>query len=91
MKNRDKLVKSVISAFLAIAASSPAIAASEPANDNTEKCYGVVKAGMNDCSTATASCSGSSVKDNQPDAFIFMTKGLCEKLTNGSLTAKKGK
>ncbi|WP_375232610.1 BufA1 family periplasmic bufferin-type metallophore [Legionella jordanis] len=58
-------------------------------NQATEKCYGVVKAGMNDCATATSSCAGSSTKDNQADAFIFLPKGICERLVGGQLTAKK--
>lgn len=51
----------------------------------TEKCYGIVKAGMNDCQTASASCAGSSIKDNQADAFIFLPKGTCEKIVGGQL------
>ncbi len=50
-----------------------------------EKCYGVVKAGQNDCATKTSSCVGSSKKDGQKDAFVVIPKGLCEKLVGGSL------
>ena len=52
-----------------------------------EKCYGVVEAGKNDCSTKTSSCAGSSNTDSQKDAFIAVPKGLCEKLTGGSLAS----
>jgi uncharacterized membrane protein len=45
-----------------------------------EKCYGVVKAGQNDCATKTSSCAGSSNADGQKDAFIALPKGLCDKL-----------
>ena len=51
-----------------------------------EKCYGVVKAGQNDCATKTSSCAGSSNTDGQTDAFVALPKGLCNKLVNGSLT-----
>lgn len=51
-----------------------------------EKCYGIVKAGMNDCATQTQSCAGSATKDKQPDAFVFVPKGLCQKIVGGSLT-----
>lgn len=56
-----------------------------------EKCYGVVKAGKNDCATKTSSCVGSSKTDGQKDAFIAVPKGLCKKLVGGSLSddAKK--
>ncbi|SFV87787.1 Putative signal peptide protein [hydrothermal vent metagenome] len=52
-----------------------------------EKCYGVVKAGKNDCATKVSSCAGTAKTDAQTDAFIAMPKGLCEKLVNGSLTS----
>lgn len=86
MKKKCQVISSAISIFLALAASETALA--DTASDS-EKCYGVVKAGFNDCATATASCAGSSTKDNQPDAFVFVPKGLCEKLVGGSLTAGK--
>lgn len=67
-----------------------AMAASKTADEPAmEKCYGIVKAGMNDCETSSSSCSGSAVKDNQPDAFVFVPKGLCNKIVGGSLVVKK--
>lgn len=83
MAKIDKLVKASVSAFLMLA--QTAMAESTSPDMLTEKCYGVVKAGLNDCATAKASCAGSSTKDNQADAFVFMPKGLCEKLVGGSL------
>jgi uncharacterized membrane protein len=50
-----------------------------------EKCYGVSKAGGNDCQTATASCAGSSTKDGDKAAFVALPKGTCERLASGSL------
>jgi uncharacterized membrane protein len=50
-----------------------------------EKCYGVAKAGGNDCQTATASCAGSSTKDADKAAFIAVPKGTCERIAGGSL------
>lgn len=52
-----------------------------------EKCYGVVKAGQNDCATKTSSCAGSSKTDGQTDAFIALPTGLCDKLVGSSLTS----
>ncbi len=89
MIDKEKLIKSAITAFLTIATVHTAIgASSETATSSTEKCYGVVRAGMNDCATATASCAGSSTKDNQSDAFVMMPKGLCVKLVGGELKVK---
>lgn len=63
------------------------------AGPKKEKCYGIVKAGQNDCSTNTTSCSGSAKKNAQKDAFIIVPKGLCTKIVGGSLvnTIKKNK
>ncbi len=55
--------------------------------DEKEKCYGVVKAGHNDCATKTSSCVGTSRMDGQKDAFVAIPKGLCGKLAGGSLTS----
>ncbi|SMN01141.1 Putative signal peptide protein [uncultured Candidatus Thioglobus sp.] len=53
--------------------------------EKKEKCYGVVKAGQNDCATKVSSCAGSSKTDAQTDAFVSMPKGLCDKLVGSSL------
>ena len=76
----------MIAAAVAAAATLPLTA---QAQTNTEKCYGVVKAGKNDCQTATSSCSGTSKKDAQKDAWIAVPKGTCEKIVGASLTAGK--
>lgn len=88
MHSKTKLVQSAISSFLILTASSTAIS-QKSTYSLTEKCYGIVKFGLNDCATATASCAGSSTKDGQKDAFLLMPKGLCEKIVGGSLSIKK--
>jgi uncharacterized membrane protein len=86
MKNRDDLIKSAIASILILTTTdSLAISSSALATPETEKCYGIVKAGMNDCQTATASCAGSAKKDQQSDAFIFLPKGTCNKIVGGRL------
>lgn len=94
MMSRDELVKRAMMQLLALAAAG-SIASSAlaqpmptPAGD-MEKCYGIVKAGMNDCATATQSCASSATKNAQPDAFIFLPKGDCIKIVGGSLTRPK--
>lgn len=53
-----------------------------------EKCYGIAKAGQNDCATATSSCNGTSTRDNQKDAYLNVPAGACNKIVGGSLTPK---
>jgi len=61
--------------------------AAAAASADVEKCYGIVKAGKNDCATANSSCAGTSTKDSQSDSFIAVPKGLCDRLSGGSLTS----
>lgn len=54
------------------------------AEEGKEKCYGVAKAGKNDCGGAKHSCAGHATADNDKDSFVAVPKGLCEKLAGGS-------
>lgn len=92
MQSKDKLIKTAIAGVLALTATTALItsatASAATAASQGEKCYGIVKAGMNDCQTSKASCAGSATKNKQADAFIFVPKGLCNKIVGGSLTSK---
>ncbi len=54
-----------------------------------EKCFGVVKAGANDCANMSKShsCAGHAEMDAGGDEWIALPKGVCERLAGGSLTA----
>lgn len=58
------------------------------AKGDKEKCYGVVKTGANDCGAPGHSCAGQATSDNDPNEWVYMPKGLCERLTSGSLEPK---
>ena len=81
----------VLAATLASAVALPLLSASAqsgpaPKPDyKFEKCYGVVKAGSNDCQTATSSCAGTSKRDNQRDAWVYLPAGTCGKIAGGSI------
>jgi uncharacterized membrane protein len=70
-------------------AGNAAFAADDAKSDGTEKCYGVAKAGKNDCAGAAHSCSGQSKKDGAATEWVKLPKGTCERLVGGTLTAKK--
>lgn len=73
-----------IGAALAAALTLPAAA---HAQGSTEKCYGIAKAGKNDCQTDHSSCAGTSKTDGQSDAWIAVPKGACQKIVGGKLTS----
>lgn len=51
-----------------------------------DKCYGVAKAGKNDCAANGHACAGQAKVDNDPNEWKHMPKAECEKM-GGSLTA----
>jgi uncharacterized membrane protein len=56
---------------------------------NTEKCYGVAKAGKNDCAGGAHACTGQSSKDGSGKEFVKLPKGTCARLVGGSTTPAK--
>ncbi|MBM7038627.1 BufA1 family periplasmic bufferin-type metallophore [Vibrio ulleungensis] len=81
MNKSTLAVTTAVSSLIALGAT---MAAAPAAAADKEKCYGVAKAGQNDCATKSSSCAGTSKEDNQKDAFVVVPKGLCDKLTGGS-------
>jgi uncharacterized membrane protein len=69
----------------AAALSAPTFAADKP---DMEKCYGVAKAGKNDCAGPAHACAGQSKMDAGGKEWIYVPKGTCERLSGGSVTAK---
>ena len=83
----------VIASALAAAVAAPSLALAQkpvPAPSWTaEKCYGLAKAGQNDCASAgNNSCGGSSRVNNDPRAWIYVPTGYCERIVGGSKTPK---
>lgn len=62
---------------LAALASAAANAGNAPA-PQMEKCFGVAKAGKNDCKAGPGtSCAGTSTRDYQGNAWKLVPKGTC--------------
>jgi uncharacterized membrane protein len=84
----------IAASALAAAVAAPAILSAQkpvppPTAFKTEKCYGIAKAGKNDCaSTGNNSCGGSSKLNSDPKAWIYVPAGYCERIVSGSLQPK---
>jgi len=80
-------MKHVISAaaLAAVIMSAASVASAEEAK--TEKCYGVVKTGKNDCGTSKHGCAGAATVDSDREEWINVPAGLCAKLVNGTTEA----
>ncbi len=86
MKRSTNMIAAAVLALTTggLIASGGALAADE--KKEMEKCYGVAKAGKNDCQTSSSSCAGTAKEDRQKDAFIALPKGTCGKIAGGSLS-----
>lgn len=78
---KDMLIAAAASGALAFGVLSLTTVAS--AEDDKEKCYGVVKAGKNDCAGAGHSCQGQAKSDSHSSEFIVLPSGTCDRLTGG--------
>ena len=85
---RRKLLQSAL-AGLATLGLAP-VAGAQDAKGEKEKCYGIAKAGQNDCGTASHTCAGKAKRDNAPDEWKYVPKGTCEK-AGGRKTPPAGK
>jgi uncharacterized membrane protein len=87
---RNAYVTAAVAGLLAagLGAAAQAGPAPEP-KFAAEKCFAIAKAGKNDCQTAASACAGTSKKDNQADAWIYVPKGTCDKIVGASATKAK--
>lgn len=66
----------------ALAGLAAATANVQAADAEKEKCYGISKAGANDCASTSGShsCAGQAKADNDPKDWKYVAKGTCEKM-----------
>ncbi len=75
MSNRNAILQTAVAGILAIGLAQAANA--EGSNASKEKCYGIAKAGQNDCGTARHTCAGKSTRDKSPEDWKYVPKGTC--------------
>ena len=76
--DKHHLIAAAMAGLFAVSAS--ALAADDHANQ--EKCFGVAKAGQNDCASSNGShgCASQAKADNQPADWKYVAKGTCQSL-----------
>lgn len=81
-------LQAAMAAIISASVSAQAVyAAGEEAPDKPgfEKCYGIAKKGRNDCTAYQHGCGGISDKDGDPNEWLYVPNGTCEKIVGGSL------
>ena len=87
MLNSKLLISSALAAVTSLAASGAFAGPAAQPDFTFEKCFGIVKAGLNDCQTATHSCAGTDEPQSER-RLIYVPAGTCAKLTGGSMEPK---
>ena len=87
--NHQKAIQAALAGILALGITSAASSAPVTPKPGQEKCYGVAKAGQNDCGTAKHACAGEGAKvDNDPFEWKYVAKGTCDSI-GGKTTPTK--
>lgn len=93
--NHRHIVSSALASALALGLIGP-VAAQDMGKDMgkdkaKEKCFGIAKAGQNDCANLSGShsCAGQSKVDNDVGEWKFVAKGTCKDMKG--LTAEEAK
>jgi len=89
-KARRKMITAALGGLATVAVTSVKAAGPVKCNE-LERCFGIAKAHKNDCSTSYSVCQGTAKMDGQPDAWMYVPKGTCEKIAGGSLKPRHAK
>jgi uncharacterized membrane protein len=92
-KTQQQLLRSAVASVMALGLVSAASSVAAADNAGKEKCYGIAKAGQNDCANlaGTHSCAGQAKADHQTGDWKYVAKGTCEKMGGLSAEAAKAK
>jgi uncharacterized membrane protein len=90
MSNARYLILSGAAAITLVAAAMApgTVMAGKP---GMEKCSGIVKAGKNDCGTSKHDCAGNARVDKDPEEWVYVPVGTCEKIVGAKVVAEKPK
>ena len=91
----NKISLALAAAAVAALGTTAASAGPVKPQPGKEKCYGISKAGKNDCAAGPGtSCAGTSTRDYQGNAWKYVDKGACLTIKTpkgkGSLHPTKG-
>jgi len=88
--NQRSIVSSALASVLALGLIGPAGAADEKGK---EKCFGIAKAGQNDCAnlSGTHSCAGQAKAELGADEWKYVAKGTCKDMKGVTEAEAKAK
>ena len=90
--NTRHIVSSAIASALALGLVGH-VAAADKMESGKEKCFGIAKAGANDCANLSGShsCAGQAKAEMAPDDWKYVAKGTCKEMKGLSADEAKMK
>jgi uncharacterized membrane protein len=89
--NPRLVISSALASAMALGLLGQAAAQDKAKEGAKEKCFGIAKAGQNDCANASGShsCAGQAKVDNGPDEWKYVPEGTCKEMKG--MTAEEAK
>ena len=95
MKTKPNTLAAAIGSLLALglASSNAGTNHTKSIEENVEKCFGIAKAGKNDCAgnKSAHACASHASQSGDPLDWVVVPKGTCDKIAGGSLKAAKNR
>lgn len=87
--NQTLTLSSALASALALGLAGTSSAHTPEKSNDKDACYGMAKAGQNDCANLSGShaCAGMAKVDNDPTEWKYVPKGTCKQLKG--LTAEE--
>lgn len=90
MKTSNKMLMAVLASTIVASANAQVQEDRDKPTAKKEKCYGIVKAGKNDCAAADGShsCAGLAKNDGDGKEWVLLPAGTCERILGGLINPK---
>ncbi len=85
---KHQTIQAAIAGVLALGLAGSVAAGPVAPDSSKDKCYGIAKAGQNDCAAGKHACAGQSTADNDPISWKYVAKGSCEKMGGKTVPPK---
>lgn len=82
MLKKNPALQAAIAGFMMIGGIADTSFAEKP---GMEQCAGVIKAHKNDCATSTNACHSHVTTDANPEAWIYVPTGTCDKIAGARI------
>ncbi len=83
MTDRKNLVTAAFGTLVGLMMTTGVASADHHEQNEKTKCYGIAKAGQNDCGSANHDCGGKAKTDGDAGDWIYLPAGTCEKIVGG--------